>query len=116
MKTKRAKPFAANLASIKKLESEGWVCWTVESRIPKTFITRDCFGFGDILAMSPTRGLMLVQATGDKSTSNFNKRVEKVKAEPRHAIWIASGGRVQIHSWEGKGKDRTLRVLEITKA
>ena len=30
-------------------------------------------------------------------------------------IWLASGGRIQVHSWEGKGKQRTCRVLEITK-
>lgn len=117
MKTKRKKPFAATNASIRRLESEGWTCWTVESRIPHTFITRDAFGFADVLAMSPTRGIMLIQVTGGTSTSNFNARVEKVKAEPRHAIWLASGGRIQIHSWERsvKSSKRVLNLVEILK-
>jgi hypothetical protein len=115
MKTKRAKPFAANNASIKLLEAEGWTCFVVEQRIPHTFITRDVFGFGDILCMSPSKGIMLVQATGGASSNNFHPRVNKVKAEARHAIWLASGGRIQVHSWEGKGKNRELRCLEITK-
>lgn len=115
MKTKRRKPFAANNASIKKLEAEGWTCSVVEQTIPHCFIKRDVYGFADILACSPMRGIMLVQATGGKSTSNFHARVDKLKAEPRHAIWLASGGRIQVHSWEGEGSKRECRILEITK-
>ncbi len=115
MKTKRKKPFAATSASMKSLTAEGWTCFVVEQRIPHTFITRDVFGFADILACSPTRGIMLVQVTGHASTSNFHSRVAKTKAEPRHAIWIASGGRVQVHSWQGKGNQRQCKILEITK-
>ena len=113
MKIKRRKPFAASRASMKALEADGWTCWNVESRIPRTFITRDAFGFADILCMSPSRGIMLVQATGGKSTSNFHARVAKVKAEPRAAIWLASKGRIQVHSWEGMGSNRVCRVMEI---
>ena len=114
---KRKKPFAANGASVKALSADGWTVCTVEQRIPHTFITRDAFGFADLLCCSPTRGTMLVQATGGTSTSNFHARVAKIKAEPRAAIWLASGGRIQVHSHElVKGtKDRKLRVLEITK-
>lgn len=115
MKTKRAKPFAANLASTKKLQEGGWIVGTVEQRIPHCFITRDLFRFIDLIAMSPTRGIMGVQVTGGASTSNFHARVAKIKTEPLHAIWMASGGRIQVHSWEGKGKDRTCRVFEIEK-
>jgi hypothetical protein len=114
MKPKRAKPFNATAASIKKMEAEGWTCWVVESRIPHTFVTRDCYRFADVLLMSPSKGIMLIQATGGAGKSNFNARVSKVKAEPLHAIWLASGGRIQVQSWEGKGKIRECRVLEIT--
>lgn len=112
---KRAKPFAANNASRKLLEAEGWTVATVEQTIPHCFIKRDCFGFGDMLCASPSKGIMLVQATGGKSTSNFHARVAKLKSEPRHAIWLASGGRIQVHSWEGKGSKRECRVLEVLK-
>ncbi len=116
MKSKRKKPFAATNASMKLLADEGWTCFVVEQRIPHTFITRDVFGFGDILAISPSRGIMLVQATGGKSSSNFHARVDKIKAEPRHAIWLASKGRIQVHSWEQKAgvRERHLRRIEIT--
>lgn len=112
IKIKRAKPFAANNASKKHLEADGWSCWTVEQTIPHTFIKRDCFKFADILAMSPSRGIALIQSTGG---SNFSTRLKKIKAEPLHAIWLASGGRIILHSFEGKGKERALRVFEITK-
>lgn len=111
---KRAKPFPATNRSVKVLESEGWTVAKVEQRIPHCFITRDAFGFADLLCCCPSRGVMLVQVTGGKSTSNFNARVAKIQTEARAGIWLASGGRIQVHSWEG-GKVRKLRVLEITK-
>lgn len=111
---KRKKPFAANNASRKMLESLGWTVATVEQTIPHCFVKRDCYGFADLLACSPTRGIMLVQVTGGASTSNLHARIAKTKAEPRHAIWLASGGRIQVHSWQGKGQNRTCRILEIT--
>jgi hypothetical protein len=114
---KRKKPFAASLASRKALEAVGWTVTVVEQRIPHCFITRDAYGFGDLLCCSPTRGIMLVQATGGCVSSNFNARVAKTLAEPRHAIWLASGGRIQIHSWEKvRGQTpRRCRILEIAR-
>ena len=114
MKTKRAKPFAANLASTKALESDGWTVGTVEQRIPHCFITRDLFGFADLVAMSPTRGIMAVQATGG---GNGSARVAKIKAEPRAAIWLASNGRIQVHDWRKRAGQtkRECVVFEITK-
>ena len=116
-KVKRRKPFAANLASRKMLEAIGWTVAIVEQTIPHCFIKRDCMGFADLLCCSPSHGIMLVQVTGGTSTSNFHSRVEKVKADPRHAIWLASGGRIQVHSWEKRAgtKQRSCRILEITK-
>lgn len=114
MTKKRAKPFAANLASTKMLVADGWTCCTVEQTIPHCFIKRDAFGFADILAMSPTRGIMLIQATGG---GNGSSRIAKIKAEPRHAIWLASGGRIQVHDWRKRAgqKLRECVVVEITK-
>ncbi len=113
---KRAKPYPATARSIKALEADGWTVERVEQRIPHTFITRDCYGFGDLLACSPSRGIMLVQVTGGTSTGNFHARVAKIKAEPRAAVWLASHGRILVHSWERgtKSKERTLRVFEVT--
>jgi hypothetical protein len=42
--------------------------------------------------------------------------VAKIRADPRHAIWLASGGRILVMSWEKRvdTKERALRTLEIT--
>lgn len=114
MPAKRAKPFAANRASIKKLEAEGWTCCTVEQRLPHCFITRDAYNFGDILACSPLRGIMLVQATGG---GNGPARIAKIKAEAKAGIWLASGGRIIVHDWRKRAgqKQRECVVFEIVK-
>ena len=114
MKTKRAKPFAANKASTDLLTAAGWTCMTVEQHIPHTFIKRDCFGFGDILAISPTRGILMVQATGG---GNGSTRAIKIRNEPRAAIWLACGARIQVHDWiSRKGqKERQCNILEIER-
>jgi hypothetical protein len=112
---KRRKPFAANSATIKALESEGWTCGLVEQRIPHCFITRDLFGFADIVAISPSRGFLAVQATGG---GNGPARVRKIKAEPRAAIWLATGGRIQVWDWRKTkaSASRLPHVTEVTKA
>ena len=109
---KRAKPFAANAASTKKLEAEGWTCCTVEQTIPRCFIKRDAFNFADILACSPTRGIALIQSTGG---GNGPARVAKVRAEVRAAIWLCAGGRILVHDWiKRRGvAGRVCRVWEI---
>lgn len=114
MKARRAKPFAATLASEKRLTAEGWTCTRVERSVPPG-IKFDAFGFGDLLCASPTRGIMLVQVTGGTSTSNFHARVAKIKAEDRAGIWLASGGRIQIHHWQRStvSAKRECWVLEI---
>ena len=124
MKPKRKKPFPATLASRKMLESDNWTVGTVESQIPHTFIRRDLYGFADLIAMSPTRGIMLVQVTGSiGNRSNFLARVRKIKASAEAGIWLASGGRIQVHSWETEPMEgwmsamrgRFCRILEIGK-
>jgi hypothetical protein len=111
---KRTKPFAANLASRKMLEAEGWTVCTVEQTIPHTFIKRDFAGFADLVAFSPSRGILAVQATGGGHLSN---RATKTRLEPRSALWLASGGRIQIHDWRKRAgtKARECVVLELTK-
>jgi len=113
MKTKKAKPFAANNASVKMLEAEGWTVGVVEQRIPHTFITRDFFGFADLIAVSP-RGIMAIQVTGG---GNGPARIAKIRQEARAGIWLASGGRIVVHDWRKRAgrKERECVCVEITK-
>lgn len=114
LKKKRKKPFAANNASRKLLESEGWTVGVVEQTIPHTFIKRDFLGFADLVICSPTKGIAAVQVTGG---GNLSARAAKTRLEPRAAIWLASGGRVILHDWVKRAhqKERECRILEIVK-
>jgi hypothetical protein len=114
---KRARPFSANAASRNMLESDGWTVGKVDQSVNtgKFVFTRDLWGFGDLLATSPSRGNLIVQATAGKSTSNFHARVRKVRENPIVAIWLAHpSNRVQVHGWHGKGSKRQCQILEIT--
>jgi hypothetical protein len=93
----------------------------VEQRlpVPGKFITRDLFGFADIVAIQPGRvGVLAVQAT---SSSNLSARDKKVRAEQKARLWLEAGNRIQIHGWalrgpRGKRKVWTLNVREIAIA
>jgi hypothetical protein len=82
-------------------------------------ITKDAFGFGDLLAALPNQfsgsSIALVQVT---STGNINARREKIKAEPLAAKWKQAGGAILLHGWakrgpRGKRKVWTLREEEL---
>lgn len=116
MKAKRKKPFAANLASTKKLEQDGWTVGKVEQTVKtgKIVFKKDLYGFVDLVCLSPSRGMMFVQSTGG---GNMNPRVQKIKENPIHAIALASGVRIQVHDWVKRSgqKERECKILEITK-
>jgi len=116
IKVKRAKPFAANLASTKMLEASGWTVGTVEQTIRTGVITfkRDLFNFVDLVAISPSRGILFVQATGG---GNMGARALKIRDNPIYAIALAAGARIQVHDWVKvkNSKDRFCKILEITK-
>ena len=90
----------------------------VERHLRGCFITKDLFGFADIFATSPSRGNLLVQATSGTGRSNLNAHLIKVRSEPKHAICLAAGNRIQVHHWQKvKGQtERELHVVEILKA
>lgn len=103
--------------SLAKLRKEGWTCQVTERWNPFANIRIDLFGFCDVLAMRPTAGFMAVQTT---SGPNVSARLDKIKSEPKAAIWLASGGRIVIHGWRkvgarGKRKLWECREMEVIK-
>lgn len=112
-KKPRKKPFAATNSSRKLLESQGWTVGVVEQTIPHTFIKRDFLGFADLVCCSPSMGILAVQVTGG---GHLSDRAEKIRQEPRAAIWLASGGRIQVHDWRKRAgqKERENVRLELT--
>lgn len=97
--------------SLKHLRSQGYTCQVVEKRIPHCFITKDLFGFIDILAMKEgAMGLIGIQTT---STPNVNARIKKIQLEPLSKMFISTGNRVVIHGWAKRGPRGKRKVYEL---
>lgn len=118
---KRKKPFNAKKRAMDDLKAMGFCAWDVESRIPHTFITRDCFGFADILAHRAGVGILLIQVTNGGNHGNHRTKIFGEEIAPRVAAWLKSGGRVELWSYgqnraKGAALDDALRREEITLA
>jgi len=106
----------ATARSLAVLREMGYAAEVVERFIPHTKTRKDLFGVGDVLAIHPREGILLVQCT---SGANHAARVKKANAEPRLAVWLAAGGKFQVWSWRlagkaGKRKRWTLRTEFVT--
>lgn len=94
-------PTARTLALLRQL---GLRACVVEQRI-RAWITRDAFGWADVLAFGPsldgaTRAI-LVQVT---SASNAASRRDKVLASDLAREWVACGNRAWVIWWGKHGK------------
>jgi hypothetical protein len=79
----------------------GFLADVVERRLPGCFITRDLFGFADLLAAHPSeRIIMLVQTT---TQSNFAKRLRHVREQPALPLLLDAGMRIEVWGWRKCG-------------
>lgn len=101
-------PTQRSLAHLRKL---GYLAAVVEKRIPRVFITRDLFGFVDIVALAD--GVTLaVQTT---SGSNVASRIKKIRASAEFQRVLAAGWRIVVHGWRKAANGRwTLREEHVT--
>jgi hypothetical protein len=106
-------PTARSLAYLRK---EGWRAHVVEQRLPHSNITRDLFGFIDILAIRDGE-VLAVQTT---SASNVASRLTKIEsdeladalAEVRKAGWA-----IHVHGWKKpttKRRTWELRTVDVS--
>jgi hypothetical protein len=98
-KRKRRSGPSPTALTLEECRNRGWTAEVVEQRIPKTFITRDFIGVIDIIAFSPSDGIIGIQATSG-SGGNHAARVHKALAEPRLIKWLRAGGKFQVWSWK----------------
>jgi hypothetical protein len=78
------------------MRGKGFECHIVERWNPFAKVRQDMFGFIDIVAVCPHRGIIGIQTT---SFANTNARIEKIKAEPRSQKWLNAGGHIIVHGW-----------------
>lgn len=95
------------------LRERGWTVDNVEYRLPGSFITKDLFGFGDLMAIRATLPHLIVQAT---SATNSAARETKIEKEPRAALWLRTGGAIHVHGWArpspgGRRSEWALRIV-----
>ena len=105
--------------SLAKLRCDGWTVCIVEKWVPASaagfkgrLITRDAFGFADLLACKIGQPALLVQTT---TGSNAAARVSKITATAEAGIWLAAGHRIIVHAWRkvgACGKRKTWQCLE----
>ena len=114
--------------STKHLRDLGWIVTRVEQRLhmPKSPfpITKDAFGFGDLLAANVgMKKIALIQSTGGQG-GNFAARIRKIIDTPDIAFaawnWIAAGGIIIVHGWAKRGargerKKWTLAARQIMR-
>ena len=106
--------------SMKWLRDKGFIVCRVEQRLhmPKSPfpITKDAFGFGDLLAADGGdcgNRIYLVQVT---SRGNMSARRAKIGAEPLAAQWKLRGGRILLQGWSKKGprgKRKTWQIEQV---
>ena len=78
-------------AATKYYRDLGWEVDTVERRLVK-FVTKDCFGFGDLLIYNVAlKQTALVQVTDGSHGAN---RKNKILAEKRAVGWLACGNKI----------------------
>lgn len=131
---KRRKPQSMTVRSTKYLRDRGFVVAKVEQKIHMPLspfpVTRDAFGFGDLLVAHPAVGIALIQVT--TASSNFNKRIRKIQgfaadpddekeveqaraARDNAEVWILSRGKIFVHGWGKKGprgQKKTWQLVE----
>jgi hypothetical protein len=117
---KRPRRESPTQRSLKHLRATGALAEVVERRLPKVFITKDLFGFIDIVALVGA-GTVGVQTT---SGDNVAARLDKMRSPeiaPNVRRWLEAGNAVVIHGWRkagprGKRKLWTLREVVVTAA
>jgi predicted metalloprotease len=107
----RKKPIRCTALSLAHLRAQGYLCDVVEKRIPGCMITKDLFGFVDILAVR--RGEILgVQTT---SSSNMASRIAKIAEHENVGQVRESGMRLVVHGWKKRADGQhQLREADVS--
>jgi hypothetical protein len=101
------------------LRKHGYIVCRVEQRLHMPAspfpITKDAFGFGDLLAALPAEGgvegeIALVQVT---SSGNMRARQAKIAMEPLAMKWKGAGGVILLHGWSKKGPRGKRKVWTL---
>ena len=94
--------------TLKHYRDLGYAIDIAERWLPGVGIRKDLFGFIDMVALHPMRGVVGVQSTGTAFSAHRKKILEERREECR--LWLEAGGKVDLIGW------RKLKVKRGSKA
>lgn len=107
--------------TLRSLRQQGIICQVVErwNAFGGPFGVRvDLFGFIDLIALYPDKGIVGVQCCGQTGHAEHKRKILENEIAPE---WIKTGGGIQIWSWRklklkrgGKAMRWTPRIESIT--
>jgi hypothetical protein len=97
--------------SLEHLREAGYLAEVVQKRLPRVCITRDLFGFLDVLAIRENE-VLGVQVT---SGGNVAARVAKIADHPNVAAVRKANIRILVHGWRKAANGRwRLREIDVS--
>lgn len=109
--------------TLRELRSMGRVCGIVErfnAHVGPHGIRQDLFGFIDVIALDPDRGIVGVQCCARSGHAAHRTKILEERTDEA-AEWLRCGGKIEIWSWAkqklkrgGKAMRWKPKVEEIT--
>lgn len=109
--------------TLRELRNQGRICGIVErfnAYAGPHGIRQDLFGFIDIIALDPQRGIIGIQSCDQSFAEHFKKITQERNQECFE--WLRCGGKVELWSWRkiklqrgGKALRWAPKIKEITQ-
>jgi len=116
------KGLSATQRTLRCLREQGRICGIVErfnAHVGPFGIRQDLFGYIDILALDPQRGIIAIQSCGQSFAEHARKILENEIAPE----WLKAGGKIELYGWRkvklkrGMKAERWMpRIREFTLA
>jgi hypothetical protein len=101
---RKARGTSPTQRSLKHWRGLGYLCDVVERRLPRGFVTKDLYGFIDILAVKD-EDIVGVQTT---SSGNLAARVDKITSHENYPIVIRAL-RIVVEGWRKNAAGKWVR-------
>ena len=94
--------------------------WMINPRHPAGGFRKDMFGFLDLIALDPERGIIGIQSCGQSYKAHLDMIMDSDKTE-NVIEWLKCGGKLELWGWRklklkrgGKAMRWRPRIKEIT--
>jgi hypothetical protein len=106
---RKSKGTSPTQRTLKFMRTNGYLAEVVEKRLPKVFITKDLFGFIDVLAVKGEDIIGIQVTSGD----HVAHRITKIIEHENYPLVIAAM-RIVVHGWRKNAAGKwVLREVEL---